>query len=531
MTRSKPAKNSIIALLSLGWCAIALGALMILRNLGVTLGQGSFFYRYSEVESVRLQRAFPLVAAIAFALVALKSIGRPGQQKIAGALAATLLLLLLGPWTWYAPPQPFVQHTFNMRSPSQDGAFFLETRGISSLRDYLRNFDHLIEKSPAQMGGTRVLSNPPGMTILTVAVEKFLPPQTNPPGLLEQILLNRDVPAEDLTISSTTIRLSIALTIIWMAAGVAAYALARLFLPAPGALLFALIACFNPCTVHFVPGKDPAQLLTINLMMLAWMMGLRAIKQNRPAHACPSRAQSSPSTNDISRAKKTAIKDRWLNKGYVVAAISSGIFLTVGLTFGLIHFWIALALLLATCWEIGFLRTIRNLLFPALIGAAIVIFTVYFTIGWNIPATLFAVARRFPAIQQTFALDRSAWFFIGLPLFLLFVSPGLATTVALTIRRRCLGFGTKLALCTAAIMLATYLTVVTYELPRLWVAFLPPLTLGVMIDLPLMRATQGKPLRALMLLAALQIAFTAVHWSQLDARESEYRLITQRFFN
>jgi hypothetical protein len=381
---------------------------------------------------------------------------------------------------------------------------------MKSLLDYLHNFDHVIQKSPAQMGGTRVLSNPPGMTIFDVTIEKLSPPQINPPGDLEQILLNENVPEWDLAIASTTIRLSLALTAIWIAAAIAAYALARLFLPPPGALLFALVACFNPCTVHFVPGKDPAQLLTINLMMLAWMMGLRAIKQNRPAQACPSRAQRT---------------------GSLVDAALAGILLTIGLIFGLIHFWIALAILLATCWEIGFLRTIRNLLFPAMIGAAIVIAAVYFTIGWNIPATLFAVARRFPAIQETFALDRSAWFFIGLPLFLLFVSPGLATTVALTFRRRRLEFGTKLALCTAAIMLATYLIGVTYELPRLWVAFLPPLTLGAMIDLPLMRATHGKALRALMLLAALQIAFTAVHWSQLDARESEYRLISQRFFN
>jgi hypothetical protein len=386
-----------------------------------------------------------------------------------------------------------MQHTFNMRSPSHEGAFFLETLKMKSLGDYLRGFDELIQRSSQEMGGTRVISNPPGMTVFAVAMQKWFPPQVDPPGMLEEQLLQLETPAWDLALTSNTIRLSLGLTALWMLSGYVAYALGRVFLPAPGALLFALIACFNPCTVHFVPGKDPAQLLTINALLLAWLMGR----------------------------KRDSI---WLST-------LAGLFLALGLALGLIHFWIALALLAATIWERGIVPTLLRQLLPALLGAGAFMLAVYLACGWNLPATLLAVARRFGPIQQTFVLDRTIWFFIGLPIFLLFISPGLAAALGLTIRRRQLGFGAKLALCTAGAMVLTYVTGVTYELPRLWVAFLPPLTLGAMIDLPLLRAIKGKALTALMLLAALQLSATALHWSRLDVRESEYRLISKRFFN
>jgi hypothetical protein len=74
---------------------------------------------------------------------------------------------------------------------------------------------------------------------------------------------------------------------------------------------------------------------------------------------------------------------------------------------------------------------------------------------------------------------------------------------------------------------------VTYELPRLWIAFLPTLTLGFAIASPLLRG-RGFHVRAataMVLIVGAQLVFTALHWTMLDARESETRLISHRFYN
>jgi hypothetical protein len=81
-------------------------------------------------------------------------------------------------------------------------------------------------------------------------------------------------------------------------------------------------------------------------------------------------------------------------------------------------------------------------------------------------------------------------------------------------------------------MLLTYVSGVTYELPRLWVAFLPALTLGLAMDPPLLKfpVHHRRPVLALILILTVQIVFTACHWTLFDVRESEYRLVTQRLF-
>ena len=85
-------------------------------------------------------------------------------------------------------------------------------------------------------------------------------------------------------------------------------------------------------------------------------------------------------------------------------------------------------------------------------------------------------------------------------------------------------------------MLFIYVVVgVTYELPRLWVAFLPPLVLGLSIDRPLLRgsekAAHPRLALALVMIVFTQIAFTAMHWTLFDVRETEYRLISERFYH
>jgi hypothetical protein len=108
------------------------------------------------------------------------------------------------------------------------------------------------------------------------------------------------------------------------------------------------------------------------------------------------------------------------------------------------------------------------------------------------------------------------------------------TLLSLSLRRWRMNFGTRLAICTFAVMLLIYGPLgVTYELPRLWIAFLPTLTLGVAIACPLLRGRgfHKRAAVALVLIVGVQLVFTALHWTMLDAREAEYRLITNRFYN
>jgi hypothetical protein len=380
-----------------------------------------------------------------------------------------------------------------MRSPSQEGAFYIETMKMPPVAQYLREFDRHIQHTPQEMLGTRVLSNPPGMTVLAVAVERLWPAQTDPPGMLERYLLRIDTPGFDLKQAADTLHISMVLTAMWALSGLVAYGIGRLFFARSGAMAYAIIATFTASAIHFTPGKDAAQLLMINLMIWTWFAAWKR-------------------------------DSRWL-------AFLSGILLAIGAASGLIHFWIAACVFAIVAWESGIARTTLGLAIPALAGLLVFVFLVDLAIDWNLFRTWYAVLVRFGEIQQTFAIDRVVWFFIGIPLFLLFVGPGQVIFAVLAARHRRMNFGMRLTIVTLATMLATYLTGVTYELPRLWVAFMPPLTLGLMLAAPLARGTQRKAAAALAMIVAVQIVSTAWHWSLLDVRESEYRLKEKRFFN
>ena len=478
-----------------------LGALLLLAALDVRLGQGFFAYRYSPVRNMRALRALPPIALAAMTAGAIWYLSRARRRIAYGLLIAALLGATA--WLWWAPPQPLEQHAFNLRSLSSDGAFVEEAEGIQSIRAYLQDFEQRVKLSPSEMGGTRILSNPPGMTVLTYGVLHAWPTRGDRPAFFERIAIRRqDIPPELIVISANSLKVSVVLTAIWMLAVISAYFLGRVFLSPTGAVTFAAIACFNPCVVLFVPGKDPAQLLTIHLMLLGWLA-----------------------------AWKLPRATGW-------AAALGGAALAIGSTFGLVHIWVALAAFLTTAWDAMAQRDGRcgmRLLVnstSAATGAALVCLIAYATLGWNIPSHLQAVYQRFGPLQETFTMSRPIWYLIGLPIFLLFLSPGFLTLLGLRAHRRRIQFGARLALCTSGVMLLTYALGVTYELPRLWVVFLPPLTLGLMIDLPLMKfpATHRQAAQALMLIVAVQIVFTAFHWTMFDVRESEYRLLTKRFY-
>jgi hypothetical protein len=402
-------------------------------------------------------------------------------------------LVAAGVWIWFAPPAYVNQHMFNMTSPSSDGAFALEAQEVTSLPAYLRDFPERLKKSPTEMGGTRILSNPPLATALAYT-------QRDGTWLVSWLITTQQLPPDHARDVAYSLRVGLLLCALWVASGFAAYALGRVFLSPAGAAAFAAIVTFNPCTVHFVPGKDPAQLLTLHLMLWAWFYA-------------------------------------WQRRAPLLGALGGAI-LTIGATAGLIHIWIAVIAVLATAWQAWRRERALTMVlvngFAAGAGALAVVAIAYFLIGWNIPATLLAVSRRWTEIQRTFDMSRAVWFAIGLPIFLLFLSPGFWTFAGLSLPRRRLNFGTRLALCTIAVMLLIYVVMgVTYELPRLWVAFLPPLALGLMIDRPMLRGCGVHPriAKALALIVFVHFAYTAMHWTLFDARESEYRLSSQRYYN
>ena len=499
----QPQSRAILVLLGASF-VIPLGILLVLVAADVRFGQGYFAYRYSPVRNFRTPRAAPalLVGGAAAGAVLLLA-QRERRRRIAGLALLAASAAGAGAWLWFGPPAYVNQHFFNMSSPSSDGAFVREASGVKSLPEYLRNFPtQRLKLTPEQMGGTRVLSNPPLATVLAYTVRRG--DGTSPDRSLtpfERWLAERhDVAPEHLHDIADSLRASILLTVLWTLSGVAAYLLGRVFLSPAGAAVFAVIVTFNPCTVHFVPGKDPAQLLTINFMLWSWFLG-------------------------------------WKRRSPRLAALGGAI-LTVGATAGLVHIWVALVAVAATAWQAWSDRR-RSLTmlpvnaFAAAAGALAVIGAVYFLVGWNIPTTLLSVSGRWGEIQKTFAMNRAVWFAIGLPMFLLFLAPGFWTLAGLSLRRRRLNFGTRLAICTAAVMLFIYVAMgVTYELPRLWVAFLPLLALGLSIDLPTLRSDTEHPrvARALALIVFVHVAFTAMHWTLFDARESEYRLVSQRFY-
>lgn len=475
----------------LGWFALTIGALLLMRAANMPLGQGSFVYQFSQMQGERMARALWLAPIAALAALAIALSAR--RRKLA-ALIGVAVIVLLGAWTLLAPKTAIVQHSFNLRSPSQDGAFVNELYEMTSLRDYLRGFDARIQRTPAELRGTRVISNPPGTTILFYTVAHYWSADVKSPGWLERFLQRHHNVNDDALLSTMlTVQLAVLLTALWALAAVALYRASRLLLPPAGAMLCVLIAWFNPSTAHFVPGKDPVQLLTVGLLMWTW---LAAWKRDRP-----------------------------------LLAFVAGAVLLLGATLGLIHVWVAAALIGACAWDTlarrqSIVRFATHLLLPFAAGAVAFVLLVYLLADWNLAKTLFTVWRRFAQIQQQLALNHNIWLAIGLPLFLLFLSPAIVLFGALSIRRRrSLNFGARLAIVTVIVMAISYFAGVSYELPRLWVVFLPPLTLGLLSAAPLGSVRhEGRVARSAMWIAIVHILFTAAHWSMLDARESEHRL-------
>ena len=77
-------------------------------------------------------------------------------------------------WTFFAPPN-YVAQLVSTCFLRRMKAFVMEGRNVASVRDYVtRDFFERLKLSPEQMAGRRVLSNPPGMTVASIVVERFV---------------------------------------------------------------------------------------------------------------------------------------------------------------------------------------------------------------------------------------------------------------------------------------------------------------------------------------------------------------------
>ena len=556
--RARRSGRFVVALV--GGAVLALLPLLVMRLGNVPLGEvDRFVYRYSPIWGARLITVVTILPLVGIAAAALYLLGQVVTWKrLAGGVVLGVAVVSLVAWDWLAPPQAVVQHDLNYRSPSHEGAFVVEAEQVESIGEYLRGFDRRIERSPVEMRGTRVLSNTPGLTVMLAWIEKTWPVDPERPGWLGRRLVTPGaLPAEHYIELVNSIRASLLMAGMWALSAVFAYLLGRLFFSPLGAGAFCLLVTFNPMTLHFSPGKDAGQLLTISAMLWLWFLGYR-------------------------------------KRSGGLAGLSGAI-LVLGMGWGMIHLWVAVAALGATilrewtgkgdCPPDGFQGTVPfsgPRLWRGVLGAAVgglgVVVAVYLAVGWNMIATFWAVTRRYGQVQETIVLDRRLWVFIGLPIFLMFLSPGFWNFVLLGVRRwrrrrpspyplpayrergkesdlRAAGdvvrgahptlpgvgrgaqrrwgrgWGVALGVCTSIVMGITYVLGVTYELPRLWIAFLPLVMLAGMVNRPLLRVKNSRrAVVPVLWIVCISLVASAVHWSVLDVRESEFRLTSQRFF-
>ncbi len=487
--------------LVLGGWPIAL--LLILWLLDVRLGQPHLFYRYSLYGPLRLIHALPAIAIGCGGVYALHAAWRGRHPRGWGVAALAAYVALVG-WTYLAPPSHAGYHIFNLESPSHEGAFTIEARHVPSVRAYVSDlFFRRLQLDPEDVGGRRLLSNPQGMTVAAlIAAElvRAVPPIFTALDARYELTASA-TDAEQARWFAAYLVLAIGMTVVWGWSLLFAYLLARLWLRAPAAIAIAFCCVFNPATVNFTPGKDPAQLLTVLAMLWMWLAGYRSGKP-----------------------------------GWCAAAGASFV---VGASFGLIHAWILLIVACTTLWDAcrvgearaNAVRWLVRCAMPAAVGGGLASVVYYIAADWNIPRTILAVGRRYGQIQEGVIADPLWMTAYGLPLFLLFAGPALfiLITQRRLVRDAAAALAGRLLICTLAVMTYSYFFANNNETPRLWIPFIPLLLLPLAARRSAWRAPRASANLAVALLV-VQLLGTVLHWTMMDVRETEYRLDTGRYF-
>jgi hypothetical protein len=257
---------------------------------------------------------------------------------------------------------------------------------------------------------------------------------------------------------------------------------------------------FNPAAVEFTPGKDSAQLATVLAILCGWMLAYL--------------------------------------RGRRFWGAVAGMAAALGLMIGLIHVWVAAIIASATLWHSladgSIRRWIQCCALPAAAAFSAMAGVIWLALDWNLALSTWRVAQRYGEIQLPVITEPFYWTLVGLPMFLLFVGPlpwVQAVAMPADLRDSVGNLGRAVLVCTLAVMAYTYFFANNSETPRLWIPFIPPLLWGLAARRSSFRG-DDRPARALhVLLIALQVGVTAVHWSLMDVRESEWRLITKRMWN
>jgi hypothetical protein len=502
-TRTARSVSGLLAVATL----LPLVAHALLQRAAVPLGcPNRFVYLYSPVIPLRL-RALPAALLLATLLAGgLWLIAR--ERRAVGWLFVAVASGGLGLWSYIAPPSHFNQHFFNMHSPSHDGAFVEEALTIEETRDYLRDFPHRVRTTPEAMRGTRVISNPPGATLIALAAHRFVSQVpalktwiTHP--LVENPML-RDLPQLHPATAAGIVYFWL-LTGMWLISGVFWFLTARLFVAEPSALAYAACCLVAPGTLLFLPGKDPAQLLTVSLPLYLWLLAWHRRKA-------------------------------W-------AAALAGIAGTTAVLMSLVHVWLGSIILVATlgsAWQARDLRrTAFRCLLPATAGAVVAAATLYGLTGLDLLTTIRSVADAQATVTRGPDAMPLAWQLLGIPLFLLFAGPAwwlatLATATptlgSLRTSDHAAHFGRWLLIATGLVMLAT-VGFTNVETPRLWIPFVPFMLLGGWLQFHDLRQTTRPAAILLSALVFCQVAVSSLQWSLMDMREAETRLTDEAYFD
>jgi len=496
------------------WWALALGALVpygiafVLFWFQVPLGMpGRFVYLYSPIVNWRLAAvtgALLLAVLAAFGVWLMcdrvAAVRRVGLGLVAGALAG------LGIWSYRAPPDHVNQHVFNMLSPSQDGAFLHEALSVTDLRAYLENFPQRARTPPEQMRGTRVISNPPAATVLLYGLRRWVEAHGPWDWLFRGELDVADPKTAEFRAQATLgLVFCWVATALWLASGPVWYLIGRLYFAPAAATAFAVCCVISPTTLLFTPGKDAAQLLSVSLPLWLWLLSWR--------------------------------RAAWW------AGVASGALFCVACTASLAHIWVGLTILAVCVWSAarstgGLARLVVYTLIPAAVGVIIAAGSLRLLCGLDVMATALAVAGSQGQVTRGAGAMPLAWQLLGIPLFLLLAGPGLWACLLRFMfgggRTGCSSepearFGRYLLICVVVALLAT-IGFTNVETPRLWMPFLPLLLLGLMLQFPESREESATTPRRLAGLVVAVTVFSALHWSLMDVREAEARLLTDRFF-
>lgn len=378
----------------------------------------------------------------------------------------------------------------------------MEARSVGSIRKYLSDtFYERLQKTPEQMRGRRILSNPPGMTVLSVLAQRAVVASPKLKAVMVRTFgLEEANDTEEQTEFAGAMLLAVWMTALWGAGFFFAYALVRMWLSPLAAVVMAFACVVNPATLCYTPGKDCMQLLSV---LAITCFCVKAYMQHRALYGA-----------------------------------LLGVVVPLSLLVGLIHLWVVAIVLGATLWDaLGAAERrrdwIRSVAAPSVGGFAVTSVGLYLLLGWNVVRCTYRVGVRYGEIQLPIITEPPSWVLVGLPLFLLFAGPCLLAMLG--IRRDVsdggAALGRRILLLTAVVMTYSYFFANNSETVRLWMPFVPLLLLGMVAGRSIFRNDTPSHRALVLVLAVLHISVTLGQWSLMDVRESEWRLTTGRMWD